>query len=991
MSGADAFLELRRLFVAARDLSPAERTAYLDEVCAGSADLRREVEALLESHDSDAHEPTTPPGPFADGDAPSSVPDRIGRFRIIRLIGQGGMGAVYEAEQESPRRRVALKVLRRGVAGASIIRRFRLESEILARLDHPYIARVYESGTFGAEEPYFAMEYVDGQALTEFVRRSALDTRRRLDLLLRVAEGVQHAHQKGIIHRDLKPSNVLVDDQGWPRILDFGIARATTTDLQTMATQTAAGQPIGTLPYMSPEQVAGDPDSIDTRTDVYALGVVAYELLTEHLPLDVSNTTLPNAMRIIRDVRPSPISSVRRALSSDLNTIIMKALEKDPDRRYPSAAAFAEDIQRFTRSEPILARPPSAAYQLRMFARRHRAVACGAGIGLLALLAALTISLVALSSSRRANAETRVALARAEEAESRASERADEAEAVSGFLQDLIAEADPWDSGTGVTVESAIDRADGVLSERFAGRPSLEATMRLTVGEAYLGLGLFERARDQFERSIELGIAARGAGDAGVAEARLELASALSRLGRFDESVETLEALVDADEEGSIPDGLLLRARFEIAATEVYAGTLDGVERARSLLSEIKAAYGSKNDISLKTMNNFAWILLSAQHPKEAETMFRELLELHRECFGEANARNMVVMNGLSQSLSALGNFEEAESVLRRAYEIGVGGLPEDHPDLVVTIAGLSNVLMMTGREEEGLKMAERAMNTTIDALGRDHPHTMITVGNFADALSRTGHAERAIELQLENLEHRRATLGEDHVDVAASIARVGSAYYRMERYGEAERYFRDAIDRQKRIFGADAPDVVDNTMNLARALHHLGRHEEAIELQIWVVSTERTILSPTHEYVALDLRSLAEMQSAARRYDDAAESLEEAIVVLLTNRSEFDSLVIRSRIELAEALDKAGGSDTAVQRLSDLDAVLSSHADQAPASSHADVLFALAEAQLRADDRFAARNTLERVRLVIAPLDDDARLERLTDLESQARPVGSE
>src|SRR5262245_48547007 len=315
-------------------------------------------------------------------DHPSSgdvaYPARIARYRILRLIGEGGMGAVYEAEQEQPRRTVALKVIKPGIATPELLKRFEQESQALGRLQHPGIAQIYEAGTadtgFGPQ-PYFAMEFIEGPHLRQYAAAQELDVRARLEIMAKVCDAVHHAHQRGLIHRDLKPGNILVDERGQPKILDFGVARV--TDSEAHATrQTDIGQMIGTLAYMSPEQVLADPLALDTRSDVYALGVVLYELLAARMPYAISRK-LDETIHAIREEDPARLSQISRSYRGDIETIVAKALEKDRARRYGSAAELAADITRYLKDEPIVARLPSTGYQIQKFARRHKPLVGG--------------------------------------------------------------------------------------------------------------------------------------------------------------------------------------------------------------------------------------------------------------------------------------------------------------------------------------------------------------------------------------------------------------------------------------------------------------------------------------------------------------------------------------------------------------------------------------------------------------------------------------
>ncbi len=408
------------LFDEAADLPPEARAAFLDAACRGAPELRAEVESLL-AHDADedaagvfksplllpSEQSTDPPLPAAPSEIPV-MPAHVGHYRVLRLLGEGGMGTVYEAEQDNPRRAVALKVIRPGLTSAHLVKRFAHEAQVLGRLHHPGIAQIYEAGLVADGQPFFAMELILGLPLTEYARNQRLDAAARLDLLARVCDAVQHAHDKGVIHRDLKPGNILVDESGQPKVLDFGVARATDADLLTTTVRTEAGQLVGTPRYMSPEQVTADPATLDRRSDVYALGVILFELLADRLPYHLEHLPLAEVGRVICEQEPSRLGSVDARFRGDVETIAAKALEKDKARRYSSAGELASDLRRHLSHEPILARAPSALYHLRKFTRRNKALVGGlAGVMAAVVLGAIFSFLFAV----RANDERREALA----------------------------------------------------------------------------------------------------------------------------------------------------------------------------------------------------------------------------------------------------------------------------------------------------------------------------------------------------------------------------------------------------------------------------------------------------------------------------------------------------------------------------------------------------------------------------------------------------
>jgi non-specific serine/threonine protein kinase/serine/threonine-protein kinase len=515
---AQRWAVIESLYHEALAREPGDRTSYLAAVCAGDPTLQADLESLLAYADAELSSPAQPTkvaqlldkagrmspasgaGPVGAAIAratPPAPPATIGGYRILRLLGEGGMGTVYEAEQESPRRRVALKVIKPGFTGPELFRRFERESQALGRLQHPGIAQIYEAGTADTgygPQPYFAMEFIRGESLLAYANAHALTTRQRLELMARVCEAVHHAHQRGIIHRDLKPGNILVDESGQPKVVDFGVARVIDSDAQATG-QTDVGRLVGTLAYMSPEQVA-DASKLDARSDVYALGVIVYELLAGRLPYTVSRTLL-EAVQTIREEDPAPLSSISRSYRGDIETIVAKALEKDKARRYASAADFAGDIGRYLADKPIVARPSSTTYQVQKFARRHKALVAGVAAVFVVLMAGIVASTWEAARANQESATVR---------------------AVNDFLECyLLAQARFHSQARPDTkpdsdhkARTPLDRAAAKITGKFDKQPVAEASIRQTIGNMYRDLGLYPEAQRQMERALDLRLSVLG-------------------------------------------------------------------------------------------------------------------------------------------------------------------------------------------------------------------------------------------------------------------------------------------------------------------------------------------------------------------------------------------------------------------------------------------------------------------------------------------------
>jgi serine/threonine protein kinase/tetratricopeptide (TPR) repeat protein len=835
---------VQAVFLAAvESTDPVKRNRVVEELCAEDAELRARVEALLHAHDRSGELPGVGSGDVAAGSSATPIDSATtragrmiaGRYRLLEEIGEGGMGTVWVAEQSEPvRRRVAIKLIKPGMDSRQVLSRFEVERQALALMDHPNIAKVLDGGVTDQGCPFFVMEYVKGRPITEFCDSARVTVEERLKLLVQVCQAVQHAHQKGIIHRDLKPSNILVclyDGQLVPKVIDFGLAKAIDQPLTGNTLYTAHGVMVGTPLYMSPEQAGFNNLDIDTRTDIYSLGVILYELLTGTTPLDrqrFKDAVGQEIVRMIKEDEPSKPSTklsssaslpsvaaqrsldparLTRLVRGDLDWIVMKSLEKDRNRRYTTPGSFADDIVRYLRDEAISARPPSQAYRLKKFAQRNRATVLTVAAVALALVAGTAISawqalratraeaaaLLAADSERKAKDDALVAA----EAEKRAKEdalaRETETKAVLGFVENrIIAAARPeglrGGLGREVTLQKAIESALPFVKQSFPKQPLIEARLRLTLGQSFYDLGDDRKAAEQEEAAFTLFSRHLGPDHPDTLMSMNHLATSYGDLGRYDEA---------------------LRLREETLALR-------------------KAKLGPNHPDTLISMNNLASSYDDLGRHDEARKLREETLALDRATFGPDHPETLACLFDLANTNRALGRHADALKLYEETLALFKARFGPDHPETLVCMHGLASAYYAVGRRADSLKLFEETLALDKAKLGPDHPDTLRIMNDLANNYATLGRSGDALKLREETLQLLTSRYGPDHPATLTSMVNLANSYTTIGRHAEALKLREQILALRKTRFGTDHERTRKSMQDLAESLLALHRPAEA-------------------------------------------------------------------------------------------------------------------------------------------------------------------
>ena len=855
------------------ELEPGARAEALERACAGDAILRAQVERLIAADTGAAQFLETPAMVYAAGlvnaaasdiqaDERDKPGDRIGPYSLIREIGHGGMGRVFLADRADGQfeQMVALKLVRGGPFGGEIHGRFLRERQILARLQHPNIARLLDGGVAADGRPYFAMEYVAGEPITTYCDGKSLDVQQRLALFAAVCDAVQYAHQNLVVHRDLKPSNTLVTPEGQVKLLDFGIAKVLQAEDDEQAGRDG-GEPLTRLgsgpmtpEYAAPEQVRGE--AVTTATDVYALGALAYELLTGRGPHRLSSLTAAEVERAVTErdiarpssavsratpgkngeITPAAIASargtdphrLRRQLRGDLDTIVMTALQKDPARRYASAGAFVEDIRRYQKGRPIAARRDSVGYRSSKFVRRHAIGVSATALVLLSLIGGL----IGMAWQARV-----------------ASREAAKAREVSRFLSSLFEVADPARTNAAdVTALDLLNRGATRIETELAGQPDIQADMLLLVGRIYRELGVYDRAQPLLERAMALRSAGQGRNSTAVADAMAELARLWQEKGRPEEAERLHRDVLAIRRSGRRPDyaevGKTLR---DLASVLASRGKHDEAEKLqREALALHEASYGAEHAEIASDLEGLQSILRVRGRSTEAIPIARRTLDMRMKLLGPDHLETATAMNNLAILLYEKWELPEAERLYRQVLEFDLRRLGEVHPNTATVTNNLAFVLRDRGQYDEAERLYRSALDLDRRLFGDEHPYVAQVMNNLAVLLAARGRYDESERLFRESLAMFRRVYGDDHWrigTVQGGLAGVLSA--RGDR--SAEQLFRTAAAHVERVLSPVHPSLEPVLLGLAR--HVLGQGDPgAAEPLIRRVLTTRTARLGDHD-----------------------------------------------------------------------------------------------------------------------------------------------
>ncbi|HEX6898606.1 MAG TPA: serine/threonine-protein kinase [Thermoanaerobaculia bacterium] len=916
MNDPERWRTVDRLFAQALELPPAERGAFLDDACAGDEELRREVETLLAADERNSTFLERPAGEILGWRALTGEEEeggRLGPYRLLRRIGGGGMGTVYLARRDDAeyQQDVAIKILRAGLEGTEAYHRFLAERQILARLQHPNIARLYDGGTTADGRPFLVMELVDGVPVDRYCDERQLTVDQRLDLFRRICSAVEYAHQNLLVHRDLKPGNILVTADGEPKLLDFGIAKQLEPKAAAdPAPLTRTGLRVMTPSYASPEQVKGEP--VTTASDVYTLGVLLYEMLTGRSPYPAAEVTYeieraiceqeperpsaavfragaasPEEIARARKIRPQ---ALQRRLRGDLDNVILMALRKEPGRRYRSVAQLSRDLERHQEDLPVIARPDTLRYRTRKFVRRHRA----------AVAAAVVVALVVAGFMASLFRQHRLLV-----------RERDKAQYALSFLVDTFKNADPYHArGERLTAQEILDQGTRRVGSDLKGRPDVQAAVMQSLGEAQFGLGQYDKAEPLLKRALLLRSEMYG-------PRSLEVAESLEQLGRvrFERS-DAVQGERLLREALAIKRRLLGSRHIEVARTlNLLGSSLSERQVSRDLekfhdqaLTIARAEEGPKGLVVAETLTLMAKLKMDLGDYAASEKLFREGLAMEREILGERDPQYLLHRTVFGESLLEQGKYKEAEELLRQNLKVQEKILGRDHPDFIGTGNNLALALHNLRREAEAEALYRDILPKLRAKYGPDHWMVGSVAGNLAITLQAQNRGLEAIPLYKEALEVRRKALGPGHPEVAGALLLLASLHRELELFPEGIRLALEAQEIVLKAEGPDHPHMAFVQRELGR--NHLARKRFA-EAEPYLrrsLEIRRKGLAPDNPDLAKSKSTLAECLKGLGRYEEAETLAREAGVTLAAQFGPQDERVV-DNAKLLAAIREARGT----------------------------------------------------------------------------------
>ncbi len=846
-------------------------------------------------------------------------PLEIPGYGDLHELRRGGQGVVYRGVQVSTKRPVAVKVLLDGAfASASNRRRFEREIDIIAGLRHPSIVSIYDSGTTSDNRLYFVMEFVDGRPLDEYVRacrdtapNAASHQRRLLELFADVCDAVQFAHQNGVIHRDLKPSNIRIDAAGHPRVLDFGLAKSVDSGERSAAT--LSGAFLGSLAWASPEQAEGDSSRIDVRSDIYSLGVVIYDLLTGDFPCDVTGSVREVLDRIV-NVDPERPSTVGRSapgdrtvIDDDLDTIVLKCLAKDPDRRYQTALDLARDVRRHLSGEPIEARRDSTWYVLSKNLRRYKLVASVAGAFFVLALGFAVVMVVLFNRAVSAEqlAERRLV---------RAQDEADKKTAVNSFLDDMLLSVDAERNGYEVKVADVLHRGAGEIERQFADHPEIRASLLDTIGTSFYSLGRYEEAARLLSRGVALQRELSGDSDAATLDLMGKLAVAQLYAGAVDEADRTITETVRlADETLGPHHPTTLASRANLALVRHGQGRLaEAVDLAGAALAGQRRALGDDHRDTLTTLRSLGGLLREQGELATAEAILLEAYQCCERAFGPEHPDTLTAANNLALLLDQQGQWDRAEVLFDQIVQTQERLRGGEHPETLTALNNLGHVIQAQGRFDEAVVIYRRVLAARRRVLGTDHSLTLLSMNNLARVLHDQGELEEALPLLREAYETMERVEGRDHPHTLNALGALAGVLADTGELDQAEALFSQALELQRAALGENHPSTLIAMNNLAGVRRDQGRHAEALAQYDLLLERAPGVLPAGHWFVELCRSSSGFCLIKLGRFDEAEARLVEAHAALLASLGADHVRTLLTAARLVELYESWGRPEQA-------------------------------------------------------------------------------